>query len=298
MRSRCIVAVLVVPQIAFPAADNLLKLEGNWWHVVVVALILALINSYVKPILKALSFPITLLTMGLFAFVLNALLLLLVAFLAEHARHRLHDRRLPAELHRGLVRGRAARLDRDQHRVDRARACSTGAGASSPDGLDASGRADDRRRSIRSRGSRRPARRGARDSARPSRSPTRRRSRPRPSAVRAAFPDPWLRAFSVKANDVAGDRRPRRGARLRRERRLAGRVGGGSAGRRCRTTRITLEGVGKTDADLRAACRAAADGAPLRWIAIESLDEADALVRIARADRSGAAARDWTCCSG
>jgi putative membrane protein len=76
------VAVLVVPQIVFPAADNLLKLQGNWWHVVVVALILALVNSYLKPILKALSFPITLLTMGLFAFILNALLLLLVAFIA------------------------------------------------------------------------------------------------------------------------------------------------------------------------------------------------------------------------
>jgi len=78
-----IVAVLVVPQIKFPAADDLLKLQGDWWQVIVVALILALINSYLKPILKALSFPITLLTMGLFAFILNALLLLLVAFLAH-----------------------------------------------------------------------------------------------------------------------------------------------------------------------------------------------------------------------
>lgn len=77
------VAVLVVPQIAFPAAEDLLKLQGNWWHVVVVALILALINSYVKPILKVLSFPITLISLGLFAFILNALLLLLVAFLAD-----------------------------------------------------------------------------------------------------------------------------------------------------------------------------------------------------------------------
>ena len=34
------VAVLVVPQISFPAADNLLKFEGNWWQVIVVALIL------------------------------------------------------------------------------------------------------------------------------------------------------------------------------------------------------------------------------------------------------------------
>ena len=78
-----IVAVLVVPQIAFPAADDALKLQGNWWHVLVVALILALVNSYLKPILKVLSFPITLMTVGLFAFVLNALLLLLVAWLAD-----------------------------------------------------------------------------------------------------------------------------------------------------------------------------------------------------------------------
>ena len=77
-----VVAVLVVPQIKFPAAHDLLKLQGNWWHVVVVAVILAVINSYLKPILKLLSFPITLLTMGLFAFILNAALLLLVAFIA------------------------------------------------------------------------------------------------------------------------------------------------------------------------------------------------------------------------
>lgn len=77
------VAVLVVPQIKFPAAQDLLKLQGNWWQVIVVAVILALINSYLKPILKMLSFPITLLTMGLFAFVLNAALLLLVAFIAD-----------------------------------------------------------------------------------------------------------------------------------------------------------------------------------------------------------------------
>ncbi len=77
------VAVRIVPQITFPAADDLLKLQGSWWHVVVVALILALINSYVKPILRVLSFPITLLSLGLFALVLNALLLLLVAFIAD-----------------------------------------------------------------------------------------------------------------------------------------------------------------------------------------------------------------------
>ncbi len=99
------------------------------------------------------------------------------------------------------------------------------------------------------------------------------------TAVRDAFPDPWLRAFSVKANDVAA---------------IVGRIaafgfdanvvsrGEWTIARRAGlpNTRITLEGVGKTDADLRAAVRASAGGAPLRWIAIESLDEARALVRI------------------
>jgi diaminopimelate decarboxylase len=46
--------------------------------------------------------------------------------------------------------------------------------------------------------------------------------------------------------------------------------------------RITLEGIGKTDADLRAAVRSAATNDPIRWLAIESADEADALVRVAR----------------
>ncbi len=68
------VAIKLVPQIHF--GNDLVKLLA-------VALILALINSYIKPILKALSFPITLISFGLFALVLNALLLLLVAFVSD-----------------------------------------------------------------------------------------------------------------------------------------------------------------------------------------------------------------------
>lgn len=76
-------AIQVVPQINFPAAQDLSTLGDNWWKLLAVALILALVNSYVKPILKALSFPITLLSLGLFSFVLNALLLLLVALVSD-----------------------------------------------------------------------------------------------------------------------------------------------------------------------------------------------------------------------
>jgi diaminopimelate decarboxylase len=46
--------------------------------------------------------------------------------------------------------------------------------------------------------------------------------------------------------------------------------------------RITLEGIGKTTADLRAAVLAARDGRPLRWLAIESHEEAAELADLAR----------------
>ena len=37
-------------------------------------------NAVIKPIVKALSFPISLMTMGLFGFVINAALMLVVAY--------------------------------------------------------------------------------------------------------------------------------------------------------------------------------------------------------------------------
>jgi diaminopimelate decarboxylase len=50
--------------------------------------------------------------------------------------------------------------------------------------------------------------------------------------------------------------------------------------------RTTLEGIGKTTADLRAAARAAADGRPLRWIALESPEETAVLAAEARRARA------------
>lgn len=71
------VAVQILP-------DNLLSFNfGNdWWKLLAVALVFALVNSYLKPIVKALSFPISVMTLGLVAFVINAAMLLIVAFAA------------------------------------------------------------------------------------------------------------------------------------------------------------------------------------------------------------------------
>lgn len=72
-------AIQVVPMIDFAYGDD-------WWKLLAVAVILALVNTWIKPVLKIVSLPITLISLGLFSFVLNALLLLLVAFVSDQLK--------------------------------------------------------------------------------------------------------------------------------------------------------------------------------------------------------------------
>ena len=51
--------------------------------VLAAALVLALVNAVVRPILLFLTFPVTLVTLGLFIFVLNAFCLWLTSFLVK-----------------------------------------------------------------------------------------------------------------------------------------------------------------------------------------------------------------------
>ncbi|HEU5310338.1 MAG TPA: phage holin family protein [Candidatus Eisenbacteria bacterium] len=53
----------------------------NWGVAVLAALVLGLANATVGLILKIVTFPLILLTFGIFYFVVNAIVLLLVAFL-------------------------------------------------------------------------------------------------------------------------------------------------------------------------------------------------------------------------
>lgn len=57
--------------------------------IALLGLIFGLVNAYLRPILRAISLPLNLLTLGLFSFVMNTALLLFVAFaadqIAEHA---------------------------------------------------------------------------------------------------------------------------------------------------------------------------------------------------------------------
>lgn len=77
-----VVAANVVPGLHLAIPANFDKPE-QWTGIVVIALVFALINSYIKPILKLLTLPIGILTMGLTALVINAGLLLGVAWLVD-----------------------------------------------------------------------------------------------------------------------------------------------------------------------------------------------------------------------
>ena len=55
---------------------------------VVLAVVFGVINAYIRPVLRAVSLPVNLLSMGLFGFFLNAGLLLLLAWLVDKSGSR------------------------------------------------------------------------------------------------------------------------------------------------------------------------------------------------------------------
>ena len=55
-----------------------------WLNLLVLGLVLALVNSLVKPVAKFLTFPLYIVTFGLFALVVNGAMLLLTGWLTDH----------------------------------------------------------------------------------------------------------------------------------------------------------------------------------------------------------------------
>jgi putative membrane protein len=55
----------------------------KFWTLLLVALVFGLVNFLVKPIVKVLTFPLFILTLGLITLVVNALMLMLTSWLAD-----------------------------------------------------------------------------------------------------------------------------------------------------------------------------------------------------------------------
>jgi putative membrane protein len=78
------IAILLVPGISLIGVESgALPDLSTLGDLLLVTLILGVVNATIGPILKILAFPITCLTLGLFMFVINALMLLLTAFIAQ-----------------------------------------------------------------------------------------------------------------------------------------------------------------------------------------------------------------------
>ena len=67
------VAVHIVPGIGY---------QGHWSLLLAVALIFGVLNTVVRPVLKLLALPLLILTLGLFTFVINALMLMLTSWVS------------------------------------------------------------------------------------------------------------------------------------------------------------------------------------------------------------------------
>ena len=78
-----LVAANVVPEFSLVFKTD--KLE-DWIQILLLALLFAIVNSYIKPIVKMLAMPIGFMTMGLVAFVINAGMVLGIAWLVNQAK--------------------------------------------------------------------------------------------------------------------------------------------------------------------------------------------------------------------
>lgn len=68
--------------VAVTVVDGL-NFDGSWVALALIALILAAVNAVVKPVVKLLSLPVIILTLGLFLLVINALMLWITIQVSE-----------------------------------------------------------------------------------------------------------------------------------------------------------------------------------------------------------------------
>ncbi|KAF0106584.1 MAG: hypothetical protein FD146_2492 [Anaerolineaceae bacterium] len=67
-------AIAILPGLAY---------EGNWTGVVILALIFGLVNALLRPLIKLLTCPLIILTLGLFTLAINTFLFALTAWIGD-----------------------------------------------------------------------------------------------------------------------------------------------------------------------------------------------------------------------
>jgi putative membrane protein len=80
---RLIINVIAVGLTVWILPDDVFSIEGGWLALIMVAVVMGVVNTFIGPIIRLLSLPITCLTLGLFTFIINAILLLLTGWFAN-----------------------------------------------------------------------------------------------------------------------------------------------------------------------------------------------------------------------
>ena len=77
---RFLIRIVVIAAVSFGLAHILKGIRiDTFWTAIVFAVVLAILNIFIKPLLIILTLPVTILTLGLFLFVINALVVLLAS---------------------------------------------------------------------------------------------------------------------------------------------------------------------------------------------------------------------------
>jgi putative membrane protein len=56
---------------------------GEWWKILIVAALFGLVNALIKPLVQLFTFPLIIVTLGLFTLIINATMLAVTAALSE-----------------------------------------------------------------------------------------------------------------------------------------------------------------------------------------------------------------------
>ena len=82
---RLAISAAVIFGVAYFSKGVLLEVDSFWWALLLAA-VLGIVNAVIKPVISFLSLPVTIVTLGLFALVINAAMLALAVALTPGVR--------------------------------------------------------------------------------------------------------------------------------------------------------------------------------------------------------------------
>jgi putative membrane protein len=80
---------IIINALSIAAAAKLvdgITFTGEWWKMIIIGAVFGIVNSLIKPFVKLFTFPLIILTLGLFTLIVNTLMLTITVELSEPLR--------------------------------------------------------------------------------------------------------------------------------------------------------------------------------------------------------------------